>query len=293
MQSHAHLGEWTSPIALTSLRPANPQSAALLTSSSTSDPNSPSSTPLVSALDVLLTLWPDDPLSSASLPVSELVWSVLSGVGFDAAAFPDARPSQLAELARIGAFPLILQHRQWTAVRLQLEDEGLWPSALPADVQAVEEAQRVLEERILDARAAQRRLLAVQEEVDEEELDRFLHVLNDRRIELDARTRSHAAARQLQHSLAAAAFDATSTPHARSRAASLHATSHVPSGGALGGGGVYGHFKPVTVTAVGRGVGGEGAAAERSSRSDSALSSRSGASEEEQKERLQRQQRRW
>ena len=242
----------------------------------------------MTALDVLLALWPDEPLSPHSLPLSELVWSALSGVGFGAAAFPDARPSQLAELARIATFPLILQHRQWSAVVQRLQADGLWPHVLPFDVRMVEDAQGLLEERILDARREQRRLMEAQDEVDEAELHRFLHIVDDRRIELSGRI-LHAA--QRQRAAAAAAFDHSFPPHPQSRSPLLSAPP-MPGAVPVSRSGVSGHFASVAVTSV-QGMADEAgsAAAAALSRPDSGSS---GESEEEQKQqRLQGRQLWW
>ena len=251
--------------------------------------------------------------------MSRLVYAVCSAVGFDALAFPSGSPGQLAELARLSAFPLILQHRQWSATTAALQNAELWDELLPSDVQRIRDAQNSLEDDILRGRSAQRALLERQVEVDEAELRRFLLVLNERRIELNGRIVT-AVQQQLSHRASASETTASLSligsrgstgsagllstrlptrslplPAARAHNASLHNNS------------VYGRYKTVAVVVAGASeaaAGGNAGEAEDEGRtlrtrfalstSDSRPESSASLDSEDEPEQRERQQRpRW
>ena len=200
-RSHRYLLEWSGATVLSTLRPHLPQSASLpLTTPSVS---AASAEPPVSVLDVLLTLWPDEPLAPGHLPISRLLYLALSALGFDSSAFPSASPHQLADLAHISAFPFVLQQRQWSLATHRLQSDGLWGDLLPSDVARVEAAQDALELRLLACRRAQLRCLDAAQEAEEAGLQRFLQAVDERRVELDGRI-ARAASQQRQQARAAA-----------------------------------------------------------------------------------------
>ena len=198
---------WSHRVHLPSLLPTQPQSITLNLATSAFSP-----LPVLSALDLVLTLWPTGSVADeVVVGTRRVLYSVLDGVGFDS--FVGVSAAQRGQLAWIAAFPFSCELRVWSGLVQDMAASGQWDELVEEDreralsIRAALEGQLLAAERYCDAMA--REQLAA----DEQELAGYLAVLNEQRIDLTRRmlTTPHFthSSRPFSHSQS----QATSAPH--------------------------------------------------------------------------------
>ena len=239
--SRQHFHSWSHRMHLPSLLPTQPHSIAPNLATSASSP-----LPTLSALDLVLTLWPPSTGSNRAaataddnddvLAVMRVLYSVLDGVGFDS--FVYASAAQRGQLAWVAAFPFQCELRVWSELMDDMTTSGQWDELVDEDkqraldIRAALEAQRLAAEQYSDAMA--REQLAA----DEQELAGYLAVLNEQRIELTRRmltTPHFTHSRPFSHSQSQAntAPQTSRSLQSRSSKPATTTASQQPSGSAL------------------------------------------------------------
>ena len=175
-QTHAAFLAWRCVLPLASLLPNQPAAASVA---------AVSLCPAVGAVDVLLQLWPTDPLAPSQLPLSRGLYSVLEAVSF-----PCSSSEQEARMAPVVSFPMELQHAAWSRVVRSLQSGGQWADLVAEDVQSLSERLHGLESALAAADLRHERLSDRQQREAEDELQHYLFLLNERRIEVNARVRA-------------------------------------------------------------------------------------------------------
>ena len=170
---------WSHRVHAPSLLPAQPHSVAAHLATHASAP-----LPTLSALDLILTLWPTAD-GEQSLRLRRVLYAVLDGVGFDT--FAAASAAQRGQLAWIAAFPCQCELRVWSELVDDMARSGQWDELVEEDrqralgVRAALEAQLLAAERYGDAMAREQLCAA------EHELASYLAVLNEQRVDLTRR----------------------------------------------------------------------------------------------------------
>ena len=172
---------WSHRIHLPILLPTQPQSITANLATSASSP-----LPSLSALDLMLTLWPTGSAADeAVLSVRRVLYSVLDGVGFDS--FVGASAAQRGQLAWIAVFPFQCELRVWSELIDDMTSSGQWDELVEEDRERASSIRSALEAQLLAAEQYCDAMAREQLAADEQELAGYLAVLNEQRIDLTRR----------------------------------------------------------------------------------------------------------
>ena len=179
--SRQHFHNWSHRLHLPSLLPNQPQSIAVSLATSAS-----AQLPAVSALDLMLALWPAAAAADGgAMDRRRVVYSVLSGCGFDE--FVGATATQRGQLAWIAAFPFQCELRVWSELINDMAASGQWDELVDEDRERALSIRAALEAQMLAAQQYCDAMSREQLAADEQELAGYLAVLNEQRIELTRR----------------------------------------------------------------------------------------------------------
>ena len=179
--SHQHFHGWSHRVHLPALLPAQPQAIALNLATTASSP-----LPALSALDLLLTLWPaGTAVDEAVLSTRRVLYGVLDAVGFDS--FVGASAAQRGQLAWVAAFPFQCELRVWSELIDDMVASGQWDELVDEDKQRALSIRAALEDQLLAAEQYCDAMAREQLAADEQELAGYLAVLNEQRIDLTRR----------------------------------------------------------------------------------------------------------